>query len=186
MRVIAGKFGGRRILMDDMSPVRPTSDKARGALFSSLAATVPGSLFLDIFAGTGAVGIEALSRGAAHVTAIEKSRSVVKLLQSNMDSLGIDSHELQVMVGDFRDMLPLLAGRKFDCIFADPPYYTGLAQRTLELAAELDLLNASGVMVIEHFSKETLPVSCGCLLQFKLRRYGQTSLSFYRKRSGDE
>jgi 16S rRNA (guanine(966)-N(2))-methyltransferase RsmD len=181
MRIISGIFGGRKIAMDDRCPVRPTSDKARGALFSSVASMIPGCSFLDICAGTGAMGIEALSRGAAHVTAIEQSQRVIELLSQNTAAMGIGIADFEVLCGDFRTVLPVLAGRTFDVIFADPPYEQGLAQSAVELVALHDLLADDGVLVVEHFFKEDMPLTSAGLEQYKVRKYGQTTMTFYRK-----
>ncbi|HSL93736.1 MAG TPA: 16S rRNA (guanine(966)-N(2))-methyltransferase RsmD [Bacillota bacterium] len=181
MRIISGKYGGRKITMDEKAPVRPTSDKARGALFSSVAAVIPGSRFLDVCAGTGAVGIEALSRGALHVTAIEQSQRVVGLLRQNAGSLGIDDSEFEILQGDFRRVLANMPGRTFDVIFIDPPYEQGLSHAALEQVSGYGLLADGGVMIVEHFAKEELPAACAGLVQFKIRKYGQTVMTYYRK-----
>lgn len=181
MRIISGKYGGRQISMDDKAPVRPTSDKARGALFSSIAALIPGGSFLDICAGSGAVGLEALSRGALHVTSIEQSPRAVELIRVNAENLGVDSADFEILPGDFRAILPTLSGRRFAVIFADPPYGQRLLQSALEQVSRYALLADEGIMVLEHFAREKLPSQCFDLEQFKVRKYGQTLMSFYRK-----
>ncbi|KAF0197970.1 MAG: putative methyltransferase [Bacillota bacterium] len=179
MRIISGIYGGRQILMDDNLPIRPTSDKARGAVFSSIAMLIPESSILDIFAGTGAVGIEALSRGAKLVTAIEQSPKVAALIARNRDGLGIQRDQLAVIVGSFERELPRLAGSTYDVIFADPPYSRGYAQLALELVAKYGLLHPTGAMIIEHFSKEEVTDRAGDIRRAKVRYYGQTMMSYY-------
>lgn len=179
MRVIAGTLGGRAISMNDNLPVRPTSDKARGAVFSSLAPLIAGSNFLDIFAGTGAIGIEAISRGAHHVTAIELSPQVAMLIRDNLVALGIRNDVFEVRVGSFRDVLPRLTAKAYDLIFADPPYGQGYPDEVLRLVLQHDLLKSAGIMVIEHFAKESVPLAHGKLRLFKTKNYGQTKMSFF-------
>ncbi|MBS3872574.1 MAG: 16S rRNA (guanine(966)-N(2))-methyltransferase RsmD [Firmicutes bacterium] len=179
MRVIAGTLGGRAIGMKDSLPIRPTSDKARGAVFSSLAPRIAGAKFLDIFAGTGAMGIEAISRGAHRVTAVELSPQVARLIKENLLSLGITSDEFEVKVGSFQAVLPILAAETYDLIFADPPYGQGYPAEVLRLIAHHDLLKTEGLLVIEHFSKESVPQRQGKLRLFKIKTYGQTQMSFF-------
>ena len=179
MRIISGIYGGRQILMDDSLPVRPTSDKARGAVFSSIATLIPDSSVLDVFAGTGAVGIEALSRGAKIVTAIEQSPKVAALIARNRDNLGIQCDQLAVVVGNFERELPKLAGLTYDVIFADPPYSKGYAQMVLDLVAKYELLHPAGAMIIEHFAKEEIADNAGDIRIAKVKNYGQTTMSYY-------
>ena len=179
MRIISGIYGSRQILMDDSLPIRPTSDKARGAVFSSIASLIPEASVLDIFAGTGAVGIEALSRGAKLVTAIEQSPKVAALIARNRDSLGIKLDQLVVVVGSFEQELPRLAGATYDVVFADPPYSKGYSQAVLELVAQYRLLSPRGVMIIEHFYKEEVSEKVGDIRRSRVKNYGQTMMSYY-------
>lgn len=185
MRVIAGLFRGRRIAMDDKLAIRPTSDKARGALFSSLGDLVPEARFLDVFAGTGAVGIEAISRGAKLVVAVEQSPRAAALIVRNRASLNISPDRLVIRVGSFDRMLPALAGQQFDIVFADPPYGDSLGTEVLALIDSYALLAAGGVLVIEHFAKELLPREAGGLILNKTKRYGQTVMSQYAWAGGN-
>lgn len=179
MRIISGFFGGRKIAMDGRLPIRPTSDMARGALFSSIAELVPGARVLDIFAGTGAVGIEALSRGALEVIAIEQSPKVATLIMDNCRSLGITPAQLRVKVGSFERELAKLGGEQYEIIFADPPYSKGYGEQVLELVSRLGLLSPQGIMIIEHFNKDGLPKQVDRLKCIKVRNYGQTLMSFF-------
>jgi 16S rRNA (guanine(966)-N(2))-methyltransferase RsmD len=167
--------------MDDSLPVRPTSDKAREAVFSSIQDRVPGAIFLDIFAGTGAIGLEALSRGADRVLAIEQSARVVRLLKKNKDLCGVGDDRLDIVVADFTRALPRLKDMQFDVIFADPPYHRGFPLLVLELVAELELLHPQGVLVIEHFQKEALPERQASLVRIREKKYGQTIMSYYHR-----
>ena len=126
------------------------------------------------------MGIEAISRGASKVIAVEKSAKIAMLLRKNRDVCGIDEKRLEVINGDFIKVLPKLQGMHFDMIFADPPYDLGFPQQVLDLVHQLSLLHPAGVLIIEHFQKEALPLSHGTLTRFKERNYGQTLMSFYR------
>lgn len=170
--------------MDSRLPIRPTSDKARGAVFSSLASLIPDAKFLDVFAGTGAVGIEAVSRGARLVIAVEQSPRAAALIAKNRESLGIHPELLQIRVGSYARLLPELTGENFDVIFADPPYGDKLGAIVLELVDRCALLAPLGVLIVEHFAKESLPVQVGKLVREKTRNYGQTEMSFFVKAGG--
>lgn len=179
IRIIAGMYRGRRIVMEDKLAIRPTSDKARGAVFSSLGELVPDARFLDVFAGTGAMGIEAISRGAKLVVAVEQSPRAAALIARNRDSLGIARETLSVCVGSYDKVLPRLFGQQFDIIFADPPYGDLLGAQVLALVDGNRLLAPGGVLIIEHFAKESLPTDAGGLTLHKEKDYGQTVMSHY-------
>lgn len=181
MRVIAGKAKGRRLRVPKRKGVRPTSDYLREALFDILGPSVYGIRFLDLYAGSGAVGIEALSRGSAEVVFLEQDPACLQVLRANLEATGLGPG--QVVTGDVLRVLPRLARRRgeFDIIFVDPPYGTGLARRTLEVLASGDLLGPQGIVIIEHFAKEHLPQRIGSLRRTRERAHGQTVLSFYGK-----
>ncbi|MDP3058764.1 MAG: 16S rRNA (guanine(966)-N(2))-methyltransferase RsmD [bacterium] len=183
MRVVAGYLKGRKLLMDGRLAIRPTSDMAREALFSSLGERIIGASFLDVFSGTGAVSIEAVSRGATRVVAIECSRKVAELIRSNMVTCEIPTSALQVFIEDYSRALALLKGQKFDIIFSDPPYNQGLTVRAMELIDKYELLAPGGVLACEHFIKEVLPEKVGSMILIKERRYGQTRISYFGVRS---
>lgn len=170
--------------MDDRAPIRPTSEKAREALFSSLGTVYIAGSFLDVFAGSGAMGLEALSRGAERVTAVESNRRSAQLIRRNLAVLGVGSDRYRLLVADFRKALASLSGEKFDCIFADPPYDGHYGTNVIELVAERLLLAREGVLVIESFHREVMPDSCQGLCLFKTRKYGQSVLSYYRHGEG--
>ncbi|MBW8057885.1 MAG: 16S rRNA (guanine(966)-N(2))-methyltransferase RsmD [candidate division NC10 bacterium] len=179
MRVIAGKAKGRRLKVPKRKGVRPTSDYLREALFDILGSSVCGVRFLDLYAGSGAVGIEALSRGGAEVVFLEQDPDCLRVLRENVEMAGFKQR--RVVGGDVLRVLPRLArqGEGFDIIFLDPPYGTGLARRTLDVVASGDLLRPRGVVIIEHFTKEVLPQGIGSLWRTREKTHGQTMLSFY-------
>lgn len=153
MRIIAGRFKGRRLKVPTWDGLRPTSDKLRETLFNILAPRMSGARVLDGFAGTGAVGIEALSRGAAHVTFVEKDSRAIALIQANLAAcVGKDTAEADYTIqrGDVAAALGI-AGPTFDLILLDPPYDLHPISPTLEAAAAR--LSADGLLVLERATK---------------------------------
>jgi len=185
MRVIAGKAKGHRLKVPKRTGVRPTSDYLREALFGILGASVRGARFLDLYAGSGAVGIEALSRGAAEAVFVERDPACLRVLRENAEKVG---GPRRVFAGDVLRVLPRLVrqGEHFDIIFCDPPYGTGIAPRTLGAVASGDLLQPHGVVIVEHFAKEVLPPRIGSLSRTRERAHGQTVLTFYGRTAEGE
>lgn len=184
MRVIAGRFGGRRLSAPRGSATRPTADRVREALFSMLG-DIEGDSVLDLFAGTGALGIEALSRGAAEVIFVERDRHALQALRGNLAALGLSQQvrpQAQVRVKDALKALDdaISGGEKFDLIFLDPPYaHAGdLGPR---LALQLPkVLSQGGLTVVESDRREPLQIGLPVRRQ---RLYGDTSITIH---GGDE
>jgi 16S rRNA (guanine(966)-N(2))-methyltransferase RsmD len=151
MRVRAGRFKGRRLRTPSWEGVRPTSDKLRETLFNILAARVEGARMLDGYAGTGAIGIEALSRGAAHVSFVERDRRAVSLIQSNLAICGIEQG-YTIHHGDVASVLRRMPGdAAFDLVLLDPPYQAETVTEALDAAA--DRLAADGLVVLERATR---------------------------------
>jgi 16S rRNA (guanine966-N2)-methyltransferase len=178
MRIVAGSHGGRRLKAPSGSRVRPTPDKVREALFSILGDRVERATFLDLFAGTGAVGFEALSRGALRVHAVEQSNLVRRVIKENAESLGLQA-QMQISSGQIPRCLDGLAQRlsPFDFIFADPPYGQGYPDMLLNLSSLLQLIKPEGTLVIELPRGEE-PQADGWR-GLDIRHYGDTLLSFF-------
>lgn len=182
MRVIAGSAKGRE-LRGPKAPksgparIRPTSDKVREALFDILADRIEGSRVLDLYAGTGALAIEALSRGALSADLVEVDRQAQALIRDNLSNTGLQEHA-QLWRMKVEKALPLLAGQ-YDVILADPPYAD---PRLPSLVCALDsLVKEQGQVVVEHASRTLLPDEFGRLRLRKRRRHGDTTLSIYQK-----
>ncbi|HEV2224231.1 MAG TPA: 16S rRNA (guanine(966)-N(2))-methyltransferase RsmD [Candidatus Acidoferrales bacterium] len=180
MRVIAGKFGSRRLRTLRGMELRPTSDRLRETLFDILGGTVEDSLFVDVFAGSGAIGIEALSRGARQVVFIERHGPAAKLIRDNLNSLGAGG---EILVLDAIQGLERLASRHAlaDFIFLDPPY--ALAADYLHVLDFLDgshLLAPRGIVIVEHRKKMELPMRLYRLECSRTVEQGDSALSFYR------
>ncbi len=185
MKIISGKYKGRKFFMP--KGIRPTQDVVRKALFDLLGQDLTGLSFLDLFAGSGAMGLEAASRGAKEVVFVEKERFCFQTINENMIRLNIP-----VLDKDrtFFDMLQADAlatikdyarrGRKFDIVFADPPYGRELAKKTLITLKGHDILHPDSIVVIQHTKHEILPETEGRFFINEERRYGATLLTFYK------
>jgi len=181
VRVIGGSAKRHRLKVPRGDGIRPTAARVREALFNILAPVVPGSRFLDVFAGTGSVGIEALSRGAREACFIESNPRALTALKANLDR-AVPGAKARVIAGDALRALRRLAaeGMPFDIIFIDPPYGKRYECRALASVAAGHLLAPSGVCIVE-IGKETLPVErVDSLVLFRCEKYGDTVLTFYR------
>ena len=187
MRVIAGKFRSRPLQSLRGMDLRPTADRLRETLFNVLSAGNPdafvGTVWLDLFAGTGAVGIEALSRGAARVLFVESSSSAAGLIERNLKSLGI-AGGVEVLEQDASRALRVLEAREtaFDFIFLDPPYrMENIYVQTLQaLSQSATLLKPNGVIIAEHDKRSDPGDSFAPLRRFRILKQGDAALSFYR------
>ena len=182
MRIIAGEFKGRTLESPEWLGLRPTSDRLRETLFNVLAPVVRGARFLDGFAGTGAVGIEALSRGAAHVTFVEQDARAAGLIASNLRRCGIDDRHAIIRVG-FARAAASAGPVPFDIIFLDPPYGSATLLEALDAAAPL--VGAETRLVIEHARRDEAPATHAALARARVLRSGDSVLSFYRQREAD-
>jgi 16S rRNA (guanine966-N2)-methyltransferase len=191
MRVIAGTYRSRILKSLKGSALRPTSDRLRETLFNVLGPAVAGARFVDVFAGTGAVGIEALSRGAAEVVFIEKHPPAVALIRKNLESLGVRSGATVLGAGALRGLEMLAARQKgagapIDFVFLDPPYAAAEEyERVLRVLGSASLLAPGSVVIAEHHKKFDLPVHTGSLTRFRILKQGDAALSFYRFGPGD-
>lgn len=185
MRVITGKYRGRKLNTPADYDIRPTSDKAKEALFSILANRIYESRVLDLFAGTGSIGIEALSRGAGYCLFADASGKSLKLVKENLEHCKVEE-KTRVAAGDFRKILKNLTDRiedgleePFDIIFLDPPYNKDLLPEAFNLIREGGILDSEGVIVAEHRKEEILPDELFGFKKIKERRYGVVVLSIY-------
>jgi 16S rRNA (guanine966-N2)-methyltransferase len=172
MRVIAGEFRSRRLKSVPGAATRPTPDRLRETLFNILASRIPGAVFLDAYAGTGAVGIEALSRGAGHVYFLERNRAALEAIRENLAALGLES---RATVAAGRVMLAIERFRA-DIVFMDPPY-----DQEGEYASVLETLGKTppGLVVAQHSVRLALAESYGSLQRARVVKQGDNVLSFY-------
>jgi 16S rRNA (guanine966-N2)-methyltransferase len=189
MRIIAGRFGSRRLAGPAGEATRPTSDRLRETLFNVLSPRIEGAAFLDLYAGSGAVGIEALSRGAACAVFVERSPTALKALRRNLAQLRL-TQGVRIQPGQVAAFLRRASGEAaaaFDLIFLDPPY-----DSEDEYAATLGLLGgataglvaAGGLVIAEHRRKVKLEPAYGVLRRVRLLEQGDSGLSFYAKAEG--
>lgn len=180
MRVIAGEYRGRRLDRIEGMDIRPTSDKVKESLFNILGDAVIDCVFLDLFGGTGGIGIEALSRGAKHVVFIDANIKSIKVLKGNLEHLNIKDN-VEVFNTDYSTAISkLYKNRKeFDIIFIDPPYSAGMAQNALKEIDAHPILAQTGLIIVEHDTRDEMPSSLGRLHMYRSKQYGSTTLSFY-------
>ena len=183
MRVIAGKFKGRQLVAPKGMDVRPLADRVKESLFSILRYEVVDSTFLDLCAGSGNVGIEALSRGAGAVTFIDRNSICIKTIIKNLAKCGVSADDPQVMVlcMDALKGLTYLSKHQatFDIIFLGPPYHSEILLKSSHQISELGLLSQNGIIIAEHHRKQYLPDGIQQLKLFRRERYGDAMLSFY-------
>jgi len=180
MKVIAGEFKGRFIDMPE--GIKPTSNKAREALFEILKTRIAGASFLDIYCGSGAIGIEALSRGAKSAAFIDNNFKCVSVLKKNLKHLGISGlSSINIYNKDALMALKTLSAARlsFDIVFLDPPYNVDTAKNTLIAISNYDILARDVIIVAETYKKEKLPDDIGALKKYRIALYGDTKLEFF-------
>lgn len=177
MRIIAGDYKGRRLYSPQDKRIRPTTDKVKEALFSILADQIYDAGVLDLFSGTGGLGLEALSRGARHCWFCDNSRDSIKLLRENIQYCKAEP-KATVLNGDFRKILQNL-NTPMDLILLDPPYGRELLPECLELIGQYGCLAEDGLIAAEHRKEEILPDALAGFQKLKERKYGTVVLSIY-------
>ncbi len=181
MKILTGTLRGRSITLKPNAHLRPTADKVRKAVFDMLQGAIEGRNVLDLYSGTGALGLEALSQGAAKVTFVEIDKVQARRIGDNLAQLGVADRARVMPVDALRAIGELSAqGEYFDFIFLDPPYETGLAQKTLQLLASSRLVHETTLVLTESGRGEAMPRAAGALRLFKTKRYGDTQLSLFR------
>lgn len=181
MRVIAGTSRGKRLTVFEGREVRPTPDRVREALFSILQSKLgnfSGLKVLDLFAGSGALAIEALSRGAESACLVEKDRAAEKIIRKNLELCHM-TNKSRLLISDALQSLRGFTADSFDLVFLDPPYAQGLAEQALDVIAKRNLLSTEGVICAETGAKEVLPENLGQLKRIDQRRYGTIMINFY-------
>jgi 16S rRNA (guanine966-N2)-methyltransferase len=181
VRIIAGAHKGRRLVTPRGDVTRPTADQVRIALMDTLMPWLPGARLLDLFAGAGGVGLEALSRGAAHVTFVERDERAVAALRDNVAALGVGDATRVVRDDVVRALATLRrAGERFGLVFLDPPYETDLTTPALGALGDGAMLSEGALVVAQHLTKRAPAEIAGILRAFRTRRFGETTLTFFR------
>jgi len=172
MRIIAGEYKGRKLKSPPSLNVRPTSDRLRETLFNVIVPRIEEARFLDLCAGSGAVGIEAISRGASHVTFVDRSRRMCKLIESNVELCRIPEEQWVIYCSEANEFLKQSKNEKWDIVYFDPPYKE-------DYLKTLQLLGNNELVIAEHHHKTDLPDSIGNLHRMRILKQGDSALSFY-------
>ena len=177
MRIISGTARGRKLKTLAGDDVRPTSDKVKEGIFSSIQFDIEGRRFLDLFAGSGQMGLEALSRGAESATFVDSSAESIKICKENISAIGFDAQS-RIVRSDAISFLTLCAD-KFDIAFLDPPYAAGILEKALALVCTK--MSDYGTIICEHPPEVTLPEEIGGFTVYKKYRYGKINVTTYKK-----
>jgi len=176
MRVITGTARGRKLKTPENYDIRPTTDNVKESVFNILQFDIEGRRVLDLFAGTGQLGIECLSRGAASAMFVDQSRDAVKIIKDNLKTCGFEAPVLQMNSVDF-----LSSCGKFDLIFVDPPYDSGLYEKVLETINSVDILSDGGIIICEARKENELPKMKLPYKKVKEYRYSKVKICTYTK-----
>ncbi len=179
MRIIAGKYKNRMLV--GPKEIRPTQDSVKKSLFDILG-DMAGISFMDLYAGSGAIGIEALSRGVGRVCLVESDRGCIRDISANLKKLNI-GQECRVVELDVIEAIKKIhaKGEKFDIIFLDPPYYKEEAKKALQTIGAYDILAPCGWIIVQHHKKDPVSSEEGSFAMFRRAKYGDTFLSFYKR-----
>lgn len=181
LRVISGKARGLKLNTPKNEDVRPTTDRVKESLFNIISLYIIDSKVLDLFAGTGSLGIECLSRGAQKCVFVDVSKESIEIVKSNVKKARVENESI-IINCDFKEAIKRLQvkNEKFDVIFMDPPYYKDMFVKGLENIENADLLSEEGIIIIEHDTKDVFPDNIGKLEKDKSKKYGNTTLTFYK------
>lgn len=180
MRIIAGKFKGKKLGEFEIDGTRPTTDLVREAMFDKIGFNIVDATFLDLFAGTGACGIEALSRGAKFCYFVDMAQEAIKLVTKNVKSISVENYE--IIKNDYQSALGLFAKNStmFDIVFLDPPYKSNFAEDAIKIIFDKELLAPNGLIVWEH-DKTKLDYVAKNFADCKTKKYGQKYLTYIQK-----
>ncbi len=178
MRVITGEARGRKLVEPEGMDIRPTTDKVKEAMFNIIQFSVPGSRVLDLFAGTGQLGIEALSRGADSAVFVDQSREANALIERNLLLTGFAN---KARLARTDSLLYLKSGEQFDIVFLDPPYKSEMLEKAMKMVETFDILHEGGIMICESDSKKNLPEPESPRYSVREYRYGRVKLTTWTK-----
>lgn len=179
MRVITGTARGKRLCELEGQDTRPTTDRVKEGIFNIVQFDIEGRKVLDLFSGTGQMGIESLSRGAAACTFIDVRKDAVALVRENLKFTKLEEHA-KVVQGDSLSYLATCR-EKYDLIFMDPPYGSGLLEKAIEMAAAIDILSENGIMICECAADQALPTVSAPYSKGREYRYGKIKITLYRR-----
>lgn len=177
MRIIAGELKGRKLYTPNDKRIRPTSDKVKESLFNMISNNLEDAIVIDLFSGTGNLGLEAISRGASHCYFGDKSKDSLELTNKNITYCKVSNKSI-LLLGDFKKVLNSIK-EKVDIIFLDPPYNQGFIDKCLEMIYQNNLLTDDGIIIAEHNISEVLPNRIYSFKKIKEKRYGTIGISIY-------
>ncbi len=177
MRVITGTARGMTLSTLEGETTRPTSEKVKEAVFSAIQFEIEGARVLDLFAGSGQLGIEALSRGAKSAVFVDSDKAAVRVITSNVKKTGFNDKS-EIYTRDYSSFLNMNVSR-FDIVFLDPPYSAGILEKALDKVS--DFVDEKGIVICEHPHTSSLPDEAGGLKKYREYKYGKTAVTIYRK-----
>lgn len=178
MRVISGIYKGRNLIAPTDNEVRPTSAMVKEAIFGKLQFQIADTLFLDLFSGTGAMGIEAISRGAREVYFADNSYKSIKLIESNLKKIGVEAN---VINASYEITLKMMKDKQFDFIFIDPPYALDCIDKILELVTLNNVLSIDGIIIFEHLKEKVLKLASTSYIIIDEKKYSGTMVSYIKR-----
>ena len=177
MKIISGKYKGKQIKGFDIEGTRPTMDRVKESLFAMIQSKLKESKVLDLFAGSGNLGLESLSNGASFVTFVDKNKKAIEKVKQNINELNI-TEKYELVTSDFMNFLKNQT-KKYDLIFLDPPYKANLLEKAISLILENNLLEEDGIIICEY---ENLKLEISDLIVWKERKYGTKIITIYKKK----
>lgn len=186
MRIISGKYKGRPLVPFQADHIRPTTDRVKETLFNKWMFEIEGRKAVDLFSGTGNLGIEALSRGATHVIFVEKHPKSIEILKQNLVKMKVPATDYKIINMDVLQYLRKYEGEPFDLIFADPPFTERMADAVIQAASESPAFGAETLMAIESERTEKVQENYGDIERYDHRKFGDKILSFFAKKRDNE
>lgn len=182
MRIITGSAKGRKIKAPEGMDTRPTADRVKEALFNIISGKIYNSTVLDLFAGTGNLGIEAISRGAEKCTFVEHNKKTFDILKENVYDLGFGQSVEYYNQDAFAAVQKIsVLNKKYDIVFLDPPYSMGLVEKSIQMIYKLDILNDEAIIVSEYDIKDNIPEKIGSIVKYRQEKYGRTYIALWAK-----
>lgn len=183
MRIISGKYKGQQLVSFQADHIRPTTDRVKETLFNKLMGYFEEAQVVDLFCGTGNLGLEALSRGAAHVTFVDVNKKSLDITRRNLEKLKVPSEQFQMILGDVIRYLKNYSGTTKDVILIDPPFTEKMADEVLKALSNSKILSGNSIIAIESGLKEKIEEQYGDLHRFDAREYGDKTLSLFHKKT---
>lgn len=180
MRIISGKYKGHLVSFQ-AGHIRPTTDRVKESQFNILQGFIEGARVLDLFGGTGSLGLEALSRGAQELIIVEQNKKSIDIIRKNIEKLRV-TEPVQIIQKDVLSYLNKYSGEPFDVIFADPPFTEEMAHDVMQAAAKAPIFHSGTVMTIESGRREKIEDDYGTIIRYDVREFGDKYLSFYKKK----